>query len=61
MGDKIVQMELEGEPLKFCTTCLVDRSQVSMHCSVQMYFLHKFVSAYFHDFDPVLFVLTAEM
>lgn len=32
----MVQLELEGGQLKFCTSCLVDRSQVSMHCSVNL-------------------------
>lgn len=40
--EKIVQQELVGhEPLQLCTTCLVDRTQVSMHCSVSHVFVFR--------------------
>lgn len=33
--EQIVQHEQLGEPLRLCSSCLVDKSLVSMHCSVR--------------------------
>lgn len=59
----MVQLELEGGQLKFCTSCLVDRSQVSMHCSVNLRLLSNIDCDFFELIISIVLnnALLAEM